>query len=137
MIFTRDEVKVNSYYFYGIYRFAGSLNTIFGGWIGVPSNFYYKSVENIDRANIHVRSSPVQWNTESGKLLEKSLILSEPEQQFAFCRALLNLQGYKLFVNTLVPSSAFFAIYIAGKQINQKQNLYGRLFLVRTTSLKN
>lgn len=75
---------------------------------------------------------PVKWNGEHGKLLEESLVLSDSEQVFAFCRALLNLQSYKLYFNSIMPTTIFLATYYAGQRINQHQNLYVRPFLVRT-----
>lgn len=110
------------------------MNSIFGGWIGVPSNFYYKSTEDIDKVNIFIRNERVKWASEHGKLLEESLILSESEQIFAFCRALLDLQSFKFYLNTITPSATFLGMYFAAQKINQTQNLYGRLFLVRVSS---
>lgn len=106
--------------------------SVYGGWIGVPSNYYYKSAEDIDKVNIYIRNEKVKWNSEHGKMLEESLILSESEQIFAFCRSLMDLQSYKLYWKTITPSAVFLSIYFAGQKINQGENLYGRRFMVRS-----
>lgn len=101
----------------------------------MPSNFYYKSVADIDRANIHIRHESVKWGSDHGKLLEESLILTDAEQVFDFCRVLMDLQGYKLYLNTIAPSGVWLAVYLAAQKINQTQNLYGRPALVRTAAM--
>lgn len=110
--------------------------SIYGAWIGVPSNFYYKSTKDIDKDNICIRNNPMtNWNTEHGKMLEQSLLFSESEQIFAFCQALLDLQSMKIYLNSFTPSAIFLNIYFAAQKINQGQHLYGRLFLVRFIKL--
>lgn len=112
------------------------MHSIYGAWIAVPSNFYYKSTKDIDKANICIRNAPMtNWNSEHGKLLEQSLVLSESEQIFAFCQVLLDLQSLKLYMKSLTPSAIFLAIYFAAQKINQTQHLYGRFFLVGNIDL--
>lgn len=104
-------------------------------WIGIPTNYFYKTTNDVDTRNIFIRSEPVKWHTEYGKQLKQSLILTEDEQIFSFCRAILELKTFKVLINSLIPSFTLMAMYGIGNRINAKLNLYARPFSVNQKNI--
>lgn len=94
--------------------------------MGLPWNYSYDTVENIEKQDIRFRNEEIKWNTEQGKLLEESLILSEDEQIFGIFKSILQLQTHRVLLNSIYPSATFIFVYGVGNVINQRLNLYAR-----------
>lgn len=66
----------------------------------------------------------VPWETEEGKLLLKSLILSEKAQMYAMAREIQIRQTPKYFIDLFSSVTAFIVAYGVGNNLNTKFNLY-------------
>lgn len=104
----------------------GSLRTKYGAWIGIPNNYEYETVWDIEKQDIMVRWDSVKWTSEHGKLLETALVLKKDEQIFGICRAILELQTNKLLWNTLFPTFTWTGVCLMGATLNRKFNLLER-----------
>lgn len=109
---------------------SGALLSIFHGWVGVPANYFYKTADDIDKQKLLIRNAPIEWDGSVGQQLQDSLVLTEAEQTFAFCRSLLELNSYRLYLNTLIAFSSVIATYALGQYVNEKGKLFKRPFYV-------
>lgn len=105
-------------------QISGSIWSLDGGWIGIPLNYKYNQLSDIDKLEIRLRRKKVDWNTPQGEILQKSLILTEDEQIFGICQSLLELQSVKLLSDVTLPSITILGIYAAAKSFNERFNLY-------------
>ncbi|XP_063822565.1 transmembrane protein 177 [Ostrinia nubilalis] len=103
---------------------AGSTNSKYGVAIGIPVNFSYKSLEDIEKDSIQVNLKNVDWTTEAGKKLADALILPEKVQQFAICREIMMTQNNKFLYESAYPFACLFLAYNVSQFINTKLNLY-------------
>lgn len=107
-----------------IHSILGSLNSNYGGWIGIPINYLYDSVRDIDRFNIKIKNEPISWNSKHGELLEKSLVLTEDEKLFGFIRSILELRNYNHVHSTVVPGITIMGLYASAQEINRRYSLF-------------
>uniref|UniRef100_T1P9D3 Transmembrane protein 177 n=1 Tax=Musca domestica TaxID=7370 RepID=T1P9D3_MUSDO len=110
---------------------VGCTKTKFGAIVGIPANFEYDSVSDIKRSEIRFRDQAIDWKSESGKYLEQALILTEEEQIFAFCKALLQAKSNYVLMNSLFPSLSFLTVYTVGSYLNSSLGLLARPFSLR------
>lgn len=110
---------------------AGSTKTRFGGILGVPNNYEYKSVDDIKHNEVRFRDKEIQWNTENGKLLEEAMVLTHDEQIFGLCKILLQLQTNHILLNSVFPSVSFLMVYTIGNYLNASLKLLSRPTMVR------
>ncbi|XP_073828751.1 transmembrane protein 177-like [Musca autumnalis] len=110
---------------------VGCTKTRFGAIVGVPANFEYDSVNDIKRSEIRFRDQAIDWTSESGRFLEQALILTEEEQIFAFCKALLQAKTQYVLMNSLFPSLSFLTVYTVGSYLNSSLGLLARPFSLR------
>lgn len=103
---------------------AGSTKSRFGGILGIPFNYEYNSADDIKRSEVRFRDKEVNWNAESGKLLEEALILTHDEQVFGFCKMILQLQTNYVLLNSIFPSVSFLMVYTVGNYLNSSLNLF-------------
>lgn len=112
---------------YGFDMFAaGTTRSKYGGLIGIPTSYSYTSIDTIDRSEIRFRNDQIKWGSESGKMLEEALVLTEDEQIFGMCRTILQLQTQRVLLNSIFPSVSFMAMYTIGNYLNQRMNLLAR-----------
>ncbi|CRL02871.1 CLUMA_CG015765, isoform A [Clunio marinus] len=104
----------------------GSLKVRFGALTGIPTNFSYTEPCEIDKANIMIRGKSIDWNSNGGKRLEQSLVLTEDEQIFALVREMIQLQDDKILLKSIYPTGAIALYYILSSGINTKFNLFIR-----------
>lgn len=97
---------------------------IYGGRLGLPTNYFCKTIQDVDTQDIVIDDKPINWNSVHGKQLLESLILTEDEQIFAFCRSIFVLQSAKVLVNSIIPPATMMTIYKVGQILNEKQTLY-------------
>lgn len=102
----------------------------YGAWIGIPANYFYTTVDDIDKNQMLVNSQPIAWDQDSGKLLQDSLVLTDSEKTFAFCRALLELKTYRFLMNTMLASLGMIGTYTLGSFVNIKFRMFRRPFYV-------
>lgn len=110
------------------------MNSNYGGWIGIPINYLYNSTRDIDRFNIKLRTESIDWSSDHGKLLEKSIVLTEDEKMFGILRSILELQNYNHIHTTLVPSATVFGLYVSAQTLNNRYNLFKLPQVVRFES---
>uniref|UniRef100_A0A0A1XRX6 Transmembrane protein 177 n=1 Tax=Zeugodacus cucurbitae TaxID=28588 RepID=A0A0A1XRX6_ZEUCU len=102
---------------------AGSTKYRFGAALGIPVNFAYTETKDINRQEIRFRDQTIQWNTESGKLLQDAIVLTEDEQLFGLCKSVLQLRTHRVLLNSLFPSFSFLTMYTIGHYLNVRMNL--------------
>lgn len=109
----------------------GSTKSRFGGHIGIPMNYLYEKISDIERPDIRVRSKEVEWSSEHGKILQDSLVLTDTEQVFGITRSILMVKTHKLLIESFYPPICFMFIYGVGYYINEKMRLHGRPLAIR------
>lgn len=115
-IATRKKPDVKFFQVHGDEPFhAGSLNMNWGGIVGLPHNFNYKKVNEINTSEIKVFADQrVKWDTKPGKRLLESMVLSEKAQKFATAREIYYLNNnHVLFQSSAVAVSAVLGVAIA------------------------
>lgn len=109
----------------------GSTKFRFGALVGIPENYTYTATADINRMDIIIRGQPVDWNSQGGKLLEQSLVLSDDEQIFGIAREILQLQTNSIYLNSFYSSGSVIAYYAATSSLNSKMRLFYRALSLR------
>lgn len=94
--------------------------------MGVPTNYFYEKVADIERGTIQIRQKEINWNSTDGQQLQEALVLTEKEQIFAIARSILQLNTYKLLITSLYGPITCGLSYGIGQFINIRYNLYAR-----------
>ncbi|CAH2991227.1 unnamed protein product [Chilo suppressalis] len=128
----RKLISPFSVYGYDLFH-AGSLNSRFGAAIGIPVNFTYKSIEDLEKDQIQVNQKEIKWASEIGQKLANALILPEKVQQFAICREILMTQNNKFMYESAYPFACLFAVYNMSQYLNNRLNLYKAPVFTRMT----
>lgn len=89
---------------------AGSTYTKYGGLVGIPVNFEYNNIGQINNGNISIQSASLQWDAEATEEFHKSLVLSENAQKFAIAQQILKVVTF----DPLIKSFNIFADAIIG-----------------------
>ncbi|PZC82745.1 hypothetical protein B5X24_HaOG209843 [Helicoverpa armigera] len=110
---------------------AGSKNSKFGVAIGIPVNFNYKTLADIQADDIQVNQKKVDWESEAGKKLAEALILPEKVQEFAICREIIMTQNNKIVYQAAYPFTCLFFAYNVSQMLNRRLNLYAGPPLMR------
>ncbi|XP_026480982.1 transmembrane protein 177 isoform X2 [Ctenocephalides felis] len=110
---------------------AGSTHSRFGAIIGIPVNYGYLSADGIDKREIVVRQKSVDWESESGKKLASSLVLTDDEKIFGIAREILTAQTLKKLLLMLYPPSFVLFCYGLTTNLNRKLNLFAKPVQVR------
>lgn len=113
----------------------GSLKSKHCGYIGIPINYTYKNVNDIDKAKTVLNHEPIKWNSPHGKLLQESLVLKEDEIEFGLARSIMALSTWKMALDILIPPSCLLATYLLSVKLNDKYNLLKAHRAVRFTSM--
>ncbi|KAF9809758.1 hypothetical protein SFRURICE_000239 [Spodoptera frugiperda] len=103
---------------------AGSMNSRFGVAIGIPVNFRYKTLADLEADDIQVNQKKVDWESETGRKLADALILPEKVQEFAICREIMMTQNNKIMYESAYPFTCLFLAYNLSQFLNRKLNLY-------------
>ncbi|BFG04325.1 transmembrane protein 177 [Drosophila madeirensis] len=128
--FERKFVKPFTVFGFDLFQ-AGTTKLRFGSALGIPVNYAYGSTAEIKRADIRFRDQQINWSSPSGKLLEQAIVLTEDEQIFGLSKAILQLQTYRVLLNSIFPSVSFLMVYTIGHYLNQRLNLFARHGSVR------
>ncbi|XP_063620965.1 transmembrane protein 177 [Cydia splendana] len=112
---------------------AGSSSSKYGVAVGIPVNFTYKSVADLENADIKVNQKKIDWTSEAGQKLADSLILPERVQQFAICREILMTHNNKVQYEATFPFICIFFVYNLTTYLNRKLNLYSGPAAMRGT----
>lgn len=121
----RQFVKPFTVFGFDLFQ-AGTTKLRFGAVLGIPVNYGYNSIGEIKRADIRFRDRQIDWSSESGKLLEQAIVLTEDEQVFGLCKAILQLQTHRVLLNSIFPSLSFFMVYTVGHFLNLRLKLFAR-----------
>ncbi|XP_049542441.1 transmembrane protein 177 [Anopheles darlingi] len=105
---------------------VGSFKSRFGAYVGIPTNYEYDSVDQIDRTDIKIRNQPIDWESEGGKTLEQALVLTEDEQVFGIAREMLTMRTHKPLIQSIIPTVTWIFTYSLGSQLNERCNFYAR-----------
>lgn len=119
---------------YGFEMFnAGTRYSKFGSIIGIPVNYSYNSIRDIDTSNIKVKGESVVWDLPEAIKLQESLILSEDAQIFGMCREIEMTRTASLLVQTSLGVVATFSTYALCTGWNKRFNMYTRSRGIRYT----
>ncbi|CAK9799412.1 Transmembrane protein 177 [Anthophora quadrimaculata] len=80
---------------------AGSIRTKHGAIIGIPANFQYQNINNINDQTITIQNVLIDWDTNAGKQFQHSLILSENAQKFALAQRVLIVKQFDVFYQSI------------------------------------
>ncbi|OWR53330.1 hypothetical protein KGM_208573 [Danaus plexippus plexippus] len=119
----RKLVKPFSVFGYDLFH-AGSTSSKYGVLIGIPVNFTYKSLEDVEKQDVQVNGKPLDLTTEVGKKLGEAIILPEKVKDFAICREILMAQNSKIIFQSTFPFVSIFLVYNMAQYLNRRLNLY-------------
>lgn len=126
-----DRKNVHAFTVFGQDLFhAGTTKSKFGGLVGIPSNYSYDNISQIERSDIKLKTDSIRWSSPDGERLEKALVLAEDEQVFGIAREILMTNSFQPALNTLYPTICTFFMYSLGKYFNVKLMLLQRPFSV-------
>ncbi|CAD7078437.1 unnamed protein product [Hermetia illucens] len=129
-----EKSLIKPFVVYGFDNFhAGSTKYNSGAIIGVPANYSYGLPSDINPQDVRFRNQLINWNSESGKLLQEALVLKEDEQIFGICKSILQAQTHKILLDSIYPAATFLICYSSANGINQKFNFYARPMSLRLT----
>ncbi|XP_076264958.1 transmembrane protein 177 [Rhynchophorus ferrugineus] len=103
---------------------AGFNITKFGVAVGLPHHYVYDKIDLFDRSKIKVNGESVVWESDAGKELLNSLILSENAQKFAIARTIKHQQSPKLIIDTILGTASCLFTYSLSRLLNVRYNLY-------------
>ncbi|KAF2882492.1 hypothetical protein ILUMI_23676 [Ignelater luminosus] len=130
----KEQKQFKPFMVYGFDIFsAGTFSSKYGVIVGIPISFSYSDGGVIDKNAIRINEQSVPWELEEGKLLLKSLTLSEKAQIYAMAREIELRKTAKYFIDTFGAVASFIAAYGIGNHLNTKLNLFARPRAVRLT----
>ncbi|KAL8600579.1 hypothetical protein ACOMHN_062450 [Nucella lapillus] len=98
-----------------------------GAVIGVPINFKYRIISDVEKEKITLNNTNIDWNSAPGNKLLDSLILSEKARQFAIAREMFYVHTFHMYVNAGLVCFSFFSAYWMGAAVNALYGLSRRL----------
>ncbi|KAI9579485.1 transmembrane protein 177 [Glossina fuscipes] len=128
----KDNYPIETFSVFGFDLFnAGYTKSRFGVKIGIPVNYDYDSIESVKWDQIKYLNKDINWDTENGKLLKHSIVLTEGEQIFGLCKALLQAQAHGVILNSIYPTFSFIMIYTIARYLNLSLGLLARPLSLR------
>ncbi|XP_039751712.1 transmembrane protein 177 [Pararge aegeria] len=103
---------------------AGSTSSRFGALVGIPVNFSYKILEDVEKQNVQVNQKNIDLKSEIGNKLGEALILPDKVKEFAICREILMTQNNKVMFESSYPFACLFLAYNLSQHFNRRLNLY-------------
>lgn len=128
--FERKYIKPFTVSGFDLYN-IGSTKFRNGGLIGIPVNFSYTAASDINKMDVIIRGKPVDWNSQGGKHLEHSLVLTEDEQIFGLAREIIQVQNNSVYLNSLYPAVTIFSYYALTSILNSKLRFFYRPLSLR------
>lgn len=89
-------------------------------------NYDYDSIDSVKWDKIKYLNKDINWDSENGKLLKHSIVLTEDEQMFGLCKTLLQAQENGVILNSIYPTFSFIAIYTMARYLNLSLGLLTR-----------
>lgn len=133
-----DRKNVKAFTVFGQDLFhAGTTKSKFGALIGIPSNYSYDNIAQIEKSDIKLKTEDIRWGSREGELLQKALVLTEDEQVFGIAREIIMTNNLQPALNTVYPTATTFFLYSLGKYFNQKLALINRPFSVSWRSVSH
>ncbi|EFA10319.1 transmembrane protein 177 [Tribolium castaneum] len=123
----RDRHLYKPFAAYGFDIFsAGTSYSKFGVRVGIPTHFFYDDESSVDKSSIKIRDESVIWESDEGKLLLKSLVLSENAQIYAMAREIKMRDTLKGMLDTVVAVVSWSGMYGISNTLNIKFDLYSK-----------
>ncbi|KAF5288289.1 hypothetical protein FQA39_LY04057 [Lamprigera yunnana] len=123
----KDKQQFQPFMVFGLDVFsAGTFFGTNGVAIGLPINYTYIDKDFVDKSNIKVLEHTVQWETDEGELLLKSLHVPDTAQMYVIAREIEMRQTPKYFIEVITSLMSFTCAYGAGSYLNERFNLYAK-----------
>lgn len=123
----QDRFLYKPFAAYGFDIFSlGTSYSKFGVRVGLPAHFFYDDESSVDKTAIKLRDESVVWESDEGKMLLKSLVLSENAQIYAIAREIKFRDTLKQLIDTIVGVVSVAGTYGLANTLNQKFNLYSK-----------
>lgn len=144
-----DQASLDSIQFFPVYGCEPTAigNTLLGkAAVGVPFNFAYQSISDIDTNDITLLGNQsTNWNKDVSKKLLESLILSDDAKEYALLREMYRAQSSLALLKTnsigfllaikLALGELFFTFFIRQGSIKSKRQLVQGFVLLATLFL--
>ena len=105
----------------------GSLQLRTGALIGLPSTFYYRSVNDVESNSILVGQEIIDWSSSAGEELQNALVLSDKAKAFAIAREIFYVKSFGVHINTVMQTCSLLLAYTSGSVLNDRFLLTLRL----------
>jgi hypothetical protein len=107
--------------------YGGSTHLRTGSIVGLPANFAYRSIDDIDKTKLQIGQKLINWDSPEGKLFADSLILSDNAKRFVIARQVNYLKSLQVYIDN--GFLVFFSLlaYWAGHAANVLLHLKRKL----------
>ncbi|CAG9761721.1 unnamed protein product [Ceutorhynchus assimilis] len=103
--------------------------------IGLPVNFTYNTVSDVDKSRIMVNQGSVVWDSEAGQQLLKSLVMPEQGQMYAMAREIKMRDSLKLYLDISYALVGAALAYFGGTSMNKRLHLQNQPRPVRLVGI--
>ncbi|KAF4525665.1 hypothetical protein B566_EDAN001266 [Ephemera danica] len=112
--------------------FAGSTATIQGAYVGIPSNFGYDKIIDVEKNMITVNGQPLQWGSKAGQDLINAVLLSDNAQKFAIGTQIHQARSVHIYTNTITAGICFVGAYSFAHSFNKRLNAFAKPLIFRS-----
>ncbi|CAH0385700.1 unnamed protein product [Bemisia tabaci] len=119
--------------------YAGSTRTLYGGIVGIPKTFTYKSIKDaLDEAkDIRIQDSPIMWDYVEQEVKDKlfnSLVFSEKAIKYAMAYNCILIDGVSVAFYAFYPALLAVLNGVIGDYTTQKYKLNNKPFIVKAAA---
>lgn len=129
----REQKFIKPFIVYGFNMFhAGSTMFKQGAIIGIPINFTYKTVADIESNRLTLAGQqPVDWSRPEAEDLLNALIMSEHAQKFAIACEILKSRNFQVIFNSFSSMIVVGGMYTISHESNKRLKLFKKPLSVR------
>nr|XP_050869566.1 transmembrane protein 177 [Vespula vulgaris]XP_050869575.1 transmembrane protein 177 [Vespula vulgaris] len=116
---------IKPFYVFGFHPFqAGTLNKMFGGIIGIPSNFLFHDTADAAVEKLVINNKELDRMREEANDLFNSLVLSKNAQKYVIAREILKIMSNEVYLSAGSLSCIVIIMTSIYSNITHKFNLY-------------
>lgn len=105
---------------------AGCVQTHWGAIVGIPNTFNYRTLGDARKNTSVIRNKEIDWDSEVGKQLQKSLLLSEKAQKYGIAREVQRSLIPHVYVYGGLTGTIIIGNFTFCRYVNMFYNLYQR-----------